>query len=91
MITFAEACKIAKEAATEAGLGDKHIVIVEISDRWFFAFLSYDPKEEPDRTCFPFWVYKEDGDVEWFTAPPVDQWEELQNGKQLEFISEEDR
>lgn len=89
MITYKEACKIANEVRQEHCSNCIYACAVEISDRWAFSFSIYAPDDERGMTPAPaFFVYKNDGHVEWYSIPPLENLELILAGKEIAFLED---
>ena len=84
MITYKTALDIAKGIKADRFPDFKHGEAVETEDRWIFIF-SVD-KETVMAPAPMFFVFKEDGSVEWFNIPPLKNLELINNGKKLGII-----
>ncbi|MBE7016633.1 MAG: hypothetical protein E7420_00545 [Ruminococcaceae bacterium] len=81
MITFEKALSIAKEIKAEKFPNFKHGAAAEIKDRWAFIFSA-----DKDTVLTPapmFYVFKENGRVEWFSVPPMENLELINSGEYL--------
>ena len=83
MITYREACDITNSIRKQSFPGCKHTAVVELPDRWAFTLT------ERGEVMFQppsFFVFKEDGRVEWFSIPPLENLDLLDSGKKIPFI-----
>ncbi len=86
MITYKEACRIAKAIKQEKFPDFTYVKVHEIHDRWSFLF-SVDAKTV--MTPAPkFFVFKEDGRVEWYSVPPLENLDLVLTGKRIAFLEE---
>lgn len=77
MITFEKALSIAKEIKAEKFPNFRHGEAVEADDRWAFIF-----SVDRDTVMTPppmFYVFKENGAVEWFGIPPFENLKLIRN------------
>jgi len=83
MITYREACDIANRVREKDFSACKHIAVVELPDRWVFTLT-----ERGEVMIQPpaFSVFKEDGRMEWFSIPPLENLDLLESGKKIPFI-----
>ena len=87
MITYEKACEIIKKVRSEECPKCKYASAVEISDRWAFSFSVFHPDDKYTMTPAPsFFVFKEDGRVEPFGIPPLENLDLIESGKQVDFI-----
>lgn len=86
MITYKEACRIAKAIKQEKFPDFTYVEVTDISDRWAFLF-SIDAKTllTPAPT---FFIFKEDGHFEWFSIPPLENLELILAGKEIAFLED---
>ena len=83
MITYKEACDITNKVRNEVAPGCKHTLVVELEDRWAFTLTVYGEVLLQPPT---FFVFKDDGRVEWFSIPPIENLDLLEMGKEIPFI-----
>lgn len=87
MISYEDACKIARETREKECPSCKYAYVKDISDRWAFTFSIYAPDDIRCMTPAPqLFVYKDDGRVEWYTIPPLENRDLLESGKEIAFI-----
>lgn len=87
MITYQKACAIIGKVRSEEFPKCKYASAVEISDRWAFSFSIFHPEDKHTMTPAPcFFVFKEDGRVEPFSIPPLENLDLIKSGKPVEFI-----
>lgn len=87
MISYEEACRIARETREKECPSCKYAYVKDIADRWAFTFSVFAPDDIRSMTPPPaFFVYKDDGRVEWFTIPPLENLLLLRSGKEVDFI-----
>ena len=87
MITYQKACAIIKKVRSEECPNCKYGSAVEISDRWAFSFSVFSPDDWRTMTPAPcFFVFKEDGRVEPFTIPPLENLDLIRSGKPVKMI-----
>ena len=83
MVTYREACKIANEVREKVSPSFERTMVVELADRWAFMFtVSGQTMIQPPS----FFVFKEDGRMEWFSIPPLENLDLLESGKKIPFI-----
>lgn len=83
MITYERACQIAREQCPYL----PYVSVVDIEDRWSFTFSVYAPDDWRSMTPAPsFYVFKEDGSVEWFSIPPLENLDLIQTGRKIKFV-----
>jgi hypothetical protein len=83
MITYKEACDITNSIRKQNFPGCKHTAVVELADRWVFTLTECgEVMIQPPA----FSVFKEDGRVEWFSIPPLENLDLLESGKKIPFI-----
>ena len=72
MIDFKHACEVARGIRDIAFPSMKYIYITELEDRWAFVLSVFSPEDREYMTPAPmFFVFAEDGHVEWFTVHPL--------------------
>ena len=84
MIAYQEAYKIAMKIKTDQFPDFKHGEVVETEDRWVFVF-----SVDKDTVMTPapsFFVFKNNGNVEWFSIPPLENLDIIRKGKHLGVI-----
>ena len=87
MIDFKKAYEIAKRIRNIDFPSLKYIYITELEDRWAFTLSVFSPEDKEYMTPAPmFFVFEEDGRVEWFTVPPIENLKLLQNGKEIGYL-----
>ena len=83
MITYKEACEITNSIRRQQFPGCKHTAVVELADRWVFILtVNGEVMIQPP----VFSVHKEDGRMEWFPIPPIENLELLLQGKDIPFL-----
>lgn len=89
MIDFKQACEVARGIRDIAFPSMKYIYITELGDRWAFVLSVFSPEDREYMTPAPmFFVFAEDGHVEWFTVPPFENLKMLENGRDLGVLRE---
>ena len=83
MITHKEACEITNKVRNEVDPGCKHTSVIELEDRWAFILTVCGEAMLQPPT---FFVFKDDGRVEWFSIPPIENLDLLETGKEIPFI-----
>ena len=83
MITYEEACDIANSIRRQEFPSFKDIDVIEMADRWSFTLavrgeVLFQPPS--------FFVFKEDGRVEWFSIPPLENLDLLETGRKIPFM-----
>lgn len=87
MITYKKACEIANGIRQKEFPSFKYSHVVDIADRWSFSFSVYSPDDRRTMTPAPsFFVFKEDGRVEWYGIPPLENLDILESGKTIDLI-----
>ena len=87
IITYKKACEVIKKVRSEECPKCKYANAVEIDDRWAFTFSIFHPDDKHTMTPAPsFFVFKEDGHVEPFCIPPLENLYLIRSGKKVEFI-----
>ena len=87
MITYKKACTIAGNVRDKECPSCKHAHVVDIKDRWAFTFSVYAPNDARYMTPAPsFFIFKEDGRVEWFSIPPLENLDLIESGHAVKFI-----
>ena len=83
MITYKKACRLIKDIKEKDFPENVKVKAFDLSDRWAFEFY-YDEK-----TLYGglprFFVYKENGEIEAFSIPPMENLKLLQTSKEIEF------
>ncbi len=83
MITYEKACEIAMDIKSKEFPSFTFAEVTEIEDRWAFVF-----SVDADTVMTPapsFFVHKENGRVEWFSIPPLENLHLIKNGKRIAF------
>ena len=87
MITYQKACEIIRKVRSEECPKCKYAHAVEIADRWAFSFSIFHPDDKYTMTPAPsFFVFKDDGRVEDYSIPPLENLYLIKSGKEIEFI-----
>ena len=63
-----------------------YVEVTDISDRWAFMF-----SIDAQTALIPatsFFMFKEDGRMEWFSIPPLENLDLLESGKEIAFLEE---
>ena len=86
MISYLDACSIAKKLRDEEWREFPYIHATELEDRWAF-ILSVFPPDSGEGMIQPpmFFIYKKDGSIEWFSIPPIENLDLLNSGKEIAF------
>jgi len=87
MITYSKACKMANEIREKTCPSYEYTSVFELPDRWAF-FLSPCPLDGKSAVVAPpsFFISREDGRMEWFSIPPLENLDLLESGKKIPFI-----
>lgn len=87
MITYEKACKMVNGVREKECPSCKYTSVFELSDRWAF-FLSHSPLDGQTTVIAPpsFYVFKEDGRMEWFSIPPLENLDLLEAGRKIPFM-----
>ena len=86
MISYEKACEIANQIKKENFPDFDCVGVTDIKDRWVFEFSIFSPEEEQYMTPAPmFFVFKGDGEVEWFSIPPLENLYLIQSGNKIDF------
>ena len=89
MISYEEACRIARGVRESECPSCIYAKAVDIVDRWAFSFSVYAPTDQRYMTPAPsFFVFKEDGRVEWYSIPPLENLYLLRSGNEIKFIEQ---
>ena len=83
MITYKEACEITNKVRNEVAPDYKHTLVVELEDRWAFILTVCGEAMLQPPT---FFVFKDDGRVEWFSIPPIENLDLLMQGEDIPFL-----
>lgn len=87
MIDFKQACEIAKGIRDRDFPSMKYIYITELEDRWAFVLSVFSPEDKEYMTPAPmFFVFEEDGHVEWFSVPPFENLRLFERGKEVGYL-----
>ena len=87
MVNFKQACEIAKRIRDLDFPSMKYIYITELEDRWIFVLSVFSPEDKEYMTPAPmFFVFEEDGHVEWFSVPPFENLKLLESGKEVGYL-----
>lgn len=87
MITYEKACEIINKIRSKEHPSCKYTHVVDIKDRWAFMLSIYSPDDKRTMTPAPsYFVYKDDGVVERFCIPPLENLDLIESGKEIVFI-----
>lgn len=89
MITYVEACRKANMIREDEFPDCIYPTVIELPDRWVFTFSVFASTDWQCMAPAPsFFMYKEDGRVEWYSIPPLSNLELIESGQEIDFIEQ---